>query len=513
MPGTDDEAHRFLERRITTLLGFVVALWVYACVDNTVDVLFVRRRGLAEALGGGLARVQFLGAAALVALWLMARRGGRSRAFLHAADAGSALVQSALLGALLFTLRLDRRPEFGPTLGLTHMLILRAAFVPSTPLRTAAITGASWALFTAAVGLRYLRPGEGEAAAAARAVWFLVVWGGFALAASTLITRIIYGLAERARAALRLGVYELDARLGEGAMGVVYRARHAMLRRPTAVKLLRPDRAGASALARFEREVQLTASLSHPNVVAVYDYGRTPDGVFYYAMEHVDGIDLDALVRGDGPQPAARVIDLLRQAAEGLGEAHAAGLIHRDVKPANLMVARRARGEILKVLDFGLVAPATETDGDAKPQALVGTPLFMAPETLRGQGPDARSDLYSLGAVAYWLLTGRPVFDGATLVELCAKHLEGEVVPPSARTTNEIPAALEALVLACLAKRPEARPSSAMALRDALDAIAAPAWPVDAWWRTRAPTLLAQHAPSPQTPVALSRADDAAHGG
>lgn len=489
VPGTDEEAHRFLERRLTILLGLMFALWGYACVDNTIDVLLVQRRGLAEALGGRLAVMQFAGASLLGALWWLTRRGGRSRAFLHVADAGGALVQAALLGAILFTLPIAERPEFGPTLGLTHVLILRAAFIPSAPWRTAAVTATCWSLFTAAVGARYARPGELPAGSSARVVWLLVVWGVFAVVAATLITRIIYGLAERARAAMRLGAYTLDARLGEGATGIVYRARHAMLKRPTAVKLLRPERAGAVALARFEREVQLTASLSHPNVIGVYDYGRTPDGVFYYVMEYVEGLDLDTLVRGDGPQPAARVASILRQAAEGLGEAHAAGLIHRDVKPANLMVARRATGERVKVLDFGLVTPNGGEGGVARADLLVGTPLFMAPETLRGEAPDARGDLYSLGAVGYWLLTGRPVFDGDTLVEVCAKHLHVEVVPPSRRALAEIPDALEALVMACLAKDPARRPASAEALASALAAIRVDPWDADAWWSARAPLL------------------------
>ncbi len=235
-------------------------------------------------------------------------------------------------------------------------------------------------------------------------------------------------------------------------MGIVYRASHAMLRRPTAIKLLPADRAGNETLARFEKEVQLTASLTHPNTVTIFDYGRTPDGIFYYAMELLDGATLADVVEVDGPQPAARVAQILGQAAGALAEAHAVKLIHRDVKPANIMLVEQGgKPDVAKVLDFGLVK---ELDATASPEltqidAVTGTPQYMAPESIRAPDEvDARSDIYALGAVGYFLLTGEHVFTADTVVEVCAKHLNDEPVAPSERLGAAVPADLETLILA-----------------------------------------------------------------
>jgi serine/threonine-protein kinase len=255
-------------------------------------------------------------------------------------------------------------------------------------------------------------------------------------------------------------------------MGVVYRAHHAMLRRPTAIKLLPPERAGAENIQRFEREVQLTASLSHPNTVAIFDYGRTLEGVFYYAMEYLDGINLDQLVKVDGPQPAGRVARILHQVSGALAEAHHIGLVHRDIKPANIILCERGGSpDVAKVVDFGLVKrfrpdDTEDTLASTTEQTLLGTPLYMAPETASGATDvDARSDLYALGAVAYLLVTGTPVFHGKSVVEILAHHLHTAPEAPSQRLGRAIPHELEQLILRCLAKSPDDRPSSANALR------------------------------------------------
>ena len=315
---------------------------------------------------------------------------------------------------------------------------------------------------------------------------------------------------------MELGQYTLDEKLGEGGMGVVYRARHALLRRPTAVKVLRtPEgpvpctvlgRAGVlsrgctpvstlgpdeETLARFEREVQLTARISHPNIVSVYDFGRSPDGAFYYAMEFLDGVDLQRLVEEHGPLPPSRVVHVLAQMAEALSEAHAVGLIHRDIKPANAILCEHPRRyDLVKVVDFGLVKELSgPVSGLSEARVVTGTPLYMAPEAIAYPlEVDERSDLYALGAVAYFLLTGEPVFEGKTVVEVCAAHLHKPVVPPSMRAGGRIPAELEALVLRCLAKPRGDRPSSADEVLAALRAMPLPAWGQDearAFWASR----------------------------
>src|SRR6185436_15732223 len=230
-------------------------------------------------------------------------------------------------------------------------------------------------------------------------------------------------------------------------------------------------------LARFEREVQLTSELSHPNTIAIYDYGRTPAGVFYYAMEYIEGLTLEQLVERHGPLPAARVVHLLRQVAGALTEAHAAGLIHRDIKPANLMLCKKGGvPDFVKVMDFGLVKNiGPHSTADARPltlsasTAFLGTPSYLAPEAIATPAElDGRADLYALGAVAYFLLTGAPVFSGQSIMEVCGHHLYTPPRPPSELAPGGVPAALEALILRCLAKSANERYSSAEALRVAL---------------------------------------------
>ncbi len=257
----------------------------------------------------------------------------------------------------------------------------------------------------------------------------------------------------------KVGPYRLVRRLGRGAMGVVWEARHALLRRPTAVKLLAPGTEGERALARFEREVQLTAGLTHPSTIAIYDYGRTADGVFYYAMELLRGINLQQLVSFDGPLVPGRVVHLLRQACGALSEAHATGLIHRDIKPANLMACIYGGiPDFLKVLDFGLVKAigagdgampegGTGDEGDAslsQDGSLLGTPLYMAPEGMSDPtGVDARADIFALGAVGYFLLTGKAPFPGRTAIEVFKLERHGPPIPLAKASPVPVPEALD----------------------------------------------------------------------
>ena len=270
-----------------------------------------------------------------------------------------------------------------------------------------------------------------------------------------------------------LGQYTLVEKLGEGGMGIVYRAEHAMLRRPSALKVLPVDKAGKKTITRFEKEVQTTALLTHPNTVTIFDFGRTRDGMFYYAMEYLDGATLADIVDVDGPQPPARVVWILSQAAAALSEAHALNLVHRDIKPTNIMLLERdGHADVAKVLDFGLVKELEriQTDSVTRAGAIAGTPQYLSPEAITAPGTvDARADIYALGAVGYFLLTGLHVFDGATVIEVCSAHLHDEPVPPSERIGSAVPEQLEALILSCLAKDPDERPQSADELRVALD--------------------------------------------
>jgi len=260
----------------------------------------------------------------------------------------------------------------------------------------------------------------------------------------------------------RLGAYVLGRRIGEGGMANVYLARHDLLKRPTAVKLLKPARATDEMIARFEREAQLASSLAHPNTVEIFDYGRTRDGLFYYAMEYLDGVTAADLVTRDGHVPVARAVYLLRQVCAGLAEAHAKGLVHRDVKPENLMVCRRGgEYDVVKILDFGMVKNIASPHSRDLTRGLriLGTPLYMAPERLNNPADvDARADIYAVGAVAYFLLTGKKLFEAPDDLALTTRILNEEPQRVAAVAPQPIPAELDILVAACLEKKREDRP-------------------------------------------------------
>jgi serine/threonine-protein kinase len=266
---------------------------------------------------------------------------------------------------------------------------------------------------------------------------------------------------QEAAAARRLGQYVLREKIGGGGMGEVYRADHLLLRRPCAIKLIRPERAGDPAmLQRFELEVQTTATLTHPNTVQIFDYGRAEDGTFYYVMEYLPGMTLEELVKEQGPLPADRVVHFLNQLCGALAEAHAIGLIHRDIKPGNVMVCQRGgTHDVAKLLDFGLVRTGVAGGGDdrlTQQGTVIGTPAFLSPEQAGGEPADSRSDIYSLGALAYFLLTGQPPFGGRSPVKVLAAHLH-EPPPPMSSVRADVPPELEAVILKCLAKAPADR--------------------------------------------------------
>jgi eukaryotic-like serine/threonine-protein kinase len=326
----------------------------------------------------------------------------------------------------------------------------------------------------------------------------------FLAAGLALVPAHVFGrLNAHVRRARRLGSYRLIEKLGAGGMGEVWRAEHELLVRPAAVKLVRPElgvapAARRSLLERFEREAQATAALESPHTVELYDFGVSDDGVFYYVMELLRGSDLDSLVHKYGPMPPERVAHILIQACESLDDAHRGGMIHRDIKPANIFLAHRAGVcDFVKVLDFGLVKIEDRDDVSlSRAGEIHGTPAFMAPEIATGEGAvDGRSDLYSLGCVAYWLLTGKLVFDEPTSMKMALAHATRDAVPPSRRGAV-VPPPLERLVMDCLAKDPAARPTIPADLAERLrQSGLAAGWSREhalAWWREREPEVQAQ---------------------
>jgi tRNA A-37 threonylcarbamoyl transferase component Bud32 len=323
------------------------------------------------------------------------------------------------------------------------------------------------------------------------------------LGVAVIISQVVTRLGRQVARERELGSYRLGELLGQGGMGEVYRATHRMLARPAAIKLIRPemlakqDPAGAQlAVARFHREAEAAAKLRSPHTVELYDFGVTEDGTtLYFVMELLEGMDLETLVRREGPLPQKRVIHILRQACDSLEEAHMSGLVHRDIKPANVHTGRVGlRHDFVKVLDFGLVksvGPGAGVDSMATAAGLTpGTPAYMAPEVALGETVDGRSDLYALGCVAYYLLTGQLVFEAANGFQMLAKHIDQPPVPPSQRTELEVAAELDRVVLACLAKRPEDRPQSAAELDRMLSEIEIEPWSEEEatrWWRAHQP--------------------------
>jgi tRNA A-37 threonylcarbamoyl transferase component Bud32 len=318
---------------------------------------------------------------------------------------------------------------------------------------------------------------------------------------AVVISHIITRLGRKVREAREMGSYVLEALIGRGGMGEVWRARHRFLVRPAAIKLIQSKVLGAGTAAqaavvveRFRREARAAANLRSPHTIQLYDFGVASDGTFYYVMELLGGLDLETLVSQHGPMPPARVIRLLQQTCESLGEAHDSGLIHRDIKPANIQVSRIGRDfDFAKVLDFGLVKGQTVAEtpelGLTAPNTVTGTPAYLSPETGLGEPVDHRTDLYSLGCVAFWMLTGRQVFSAHSAMQMIIHHIETPPEPPSRQSGFPVSRELDEIVLACLAKRPSDRPASAWELADRLGQceVQSPWTPEDArqWWERR----------------------------
>ena len=377
-------------------------------------------------------------------------------------------------------------------------ILLFAALIPTRPLKTvvAALVAAS------------MNP-IGMLIARANGVWdFGSAWNVMLMhypdflvvGAAGVISHVVTQLGRQVTRAREMGSYQLGELLGSGGMGEVYKATHTMLAREAAIKLIRPEALGGGtnsdgaqvAVRRFTLEAEAAANLRSPHTVEVYDFGVTDDNTLYYVMEMLEGMDLETMVKEHGALPAGRVIYLMRQACESLEEAHAKGLVHRDIKPANIHVGRVGlQYDFAKVLDFGLVKEVKRPDPMLTAEGLtVGTPSYMAPELVLNEAVDGRADVYALGCVSYYLLTGRKVFESDNMMRLMVKHLEEKPSPPSKQTDLPIPTSLDVAVLGCLAKDPAARTPSAAAFAAALaDAEAdVEAWSQEqaaAWWSTR----------------------------
>jgi serine/threonine-protein kinase len=383
-------------------------------------------------------------------------------------------------------------------------MLLFTVLVPTVPRKALVALILSGTAVPLTIGI-LIAAGNAPALPTMDFIFIFVVPYAMTVLVSYIAARVIYGLGRDVRRAQEMGSYQLLDLIGRGGMGEVWRARHNLLARPAAIKLIRRDTFDAKSrrhqdlLARFEREAQATAELESPHTVELHDFGVSEDGSLYYVMELLDGMDLESMVRTFGPLPPERVVHILRQVCHSLAEAHRRSLIHRDIKPANIVLCRRAlEHDFVKVLDFGLAKHLPAPDRPAglsltDTQAVAGTPAYLAPEIALGRSEiDGRADLYSLGCVAFRLLTGKHVFEEDTPVAMIVAHTKEEPPPPSRYSEQDIPSGLDALVLKCLSKAPADRPRTAEDLALGLQSIEGErTWTEDraaAWWRKHRPS-------------------------
>ena len=478
-----DDLLRQATRRLQILSLLAAALWFLGPTLGHLALHFASPGDPRSSSLGFIDAVATVGFLTSIALYLMLRYTRRSPEF---------VINLGLVYLVLTAIDLGVMIHWGPvsttsTNGspmitwIGPVILMTAAIIPAEPRKMA--VAAFLAASMDSVGMLVARA-AGMYHFHSTATAFLMhypnyLMAGVAVAISAVVTR----LGQQVTKAREMGSYRLGELLGRGGMGEVYLAHHRMLARPAAIKLIRPEALAGEhgtkaqlAATRFRREAEAAAQLKSPHTVQLYDFGTTDEGRLYLVMELLEGITLEHLVRAEGPLPAARVIHILRQVCESLEEAHDAGLVHRDIKPANIHLGRVGRqGDFVKVLDFGLVKSVAADGQDSLASVAglaIGTPAYMAPEMVTGEGQlDGRTDLYSLGCVAYYLLTGELVFAGETAVQTALLHVSQPAVPPSHRTGNPIPTELERLVLACLAKQPADRPQSASELNAALAAM------------------------------------------
>ena len=420
-------------------------------------------------------------------------------------DVGLAFAVAVSLGLALT--EMSGFPAFGLPVGIVSTasiwILVFLTMIPTDPLRAGMTAAASAAMVPLGIwitqqhGVDPVRPDVAS-----------ILWQATALMAMVAfaVSRVLYRMGTAVSAAREMGSYSLDELLGKGGMGDVWKASHRLIKRPAAIKLIRADDLGPAgsgsrerAMMRFEREARATAGLSSKHTITLFDFGRADDGTFYYVMELLRGFDLETLVQRHGPVPAERTVHLLQQICHSLIEAHECGMVHRDIKPANIFSCHLGPDfDYVKVLDFGLVkesAGADDTDIKLTVEGSIsGTPAYMPPETALGkQEPDPRGDIYMVGCVGYWLLTGQLVFDGNSPLAIVSQHIHEEAPAPSTRTELHVPAALEAVIMDCLKKNPDERPQTARELRSrlqscALDEVWSPER-AERWWRTHHPEI------------------------
>jgi hypothetical protein len=495
---------RGVRERVVVFAAAVAVIWAIILVMNDVVAPLVGHHHTKEMgwpwPGTALCGIGLISA---LATWIHTRR--------KRCDS-SALINVALLFQVVTAALISLETNWTPYMltprvsPLCIVILTLPAIVPAPPIKTLAVSLLIATMDPISIWIAHMRQVP-MATDPFMLIWYFLptyISVGLAVLASMLIS----GLGRRVQQARELGSYQLGERIGLGGMGEVYRARHRLLARPAAIKLIRPEALAAggessrAVVQRFHREAQAAALLRSPHTIGLYDFGMTDTGTFYYVMELLDGFDLETLVRRFGPLPPERVISFLRQACRSLGEAHAHGLVHRDVKPSNIFSCRMGLNvDFIKVLDFGLVK-MSRVNGDApgptvlltQPDVTTGTPAYMPPEMALGEGEvDGRADLYALGCVGYWLLTGRLVFEADTPVKMMLKHIQETPVAPSGISELGVPPELDAVVLRLLAKKPDDRYADATELARALEVV-----PVRERWTTaRAERWWNQHHPAP----------------
>jgi serine/threonine-protein kinase len=486
-------------QRLAVFAAIAGSLWTFALL---LDVTVLPAANVTGLWNWRTIPVEVAGGVISAALWFVFRQSSLSLRAKKNAGLTFMLLNAAGISAL------NAWGSVLPRLGEIHiswiavLILVYSMIAPASPRRMLIASLAAALMDPLAFGILHL------AGLPTPPVIVIVVmtWPSVACAFVAMVpSRVFQRIGRKLHEAQELGSYQLVEPLGRGGMGEVWRARHRLLARDAAIKLVRPELLGARTeeettltLRRFEREAQATAMLSSPHTIQVFDFGVTQDGSFYYVMELLTGRDLESLVREFGPLPASRVIYLLRQVAHSLADAHARGLVHRDIKPANIYVCRMGlEYDFAKVLDFGLVKVKQGRPGDTLStidHTTTGTPAYMAPETILGDAEvDRRADVYALGCVAYYLLTGELVFEADTSMKMLMHHLNTPPVPPSQRTELPIPRELDELVLACLQKDPNRRPQNAGELfRMAYNCRACEGWNVEAaaaWWEVHLPEL------------------------